>query len=732
MIKIMKFTSMKYYTLLLLATLSTLNSYAQLTDPENWQFFQSTQKVNTVLEDGDELWYGTEHGLVIVNKTSLEQTYYNRYNSDIPSDDVKAIEKIGDTKWIGTYDLVLLQIQGDDWTTIQIPIDESQLLVNEMPRLYCMKADQEGNLWIGTNYGVVKYDGEVFEIINYNNTPELGNTFQDVWAIETDEANNLYFSSFELYRYSEGAFTNLSDGDFNLFAYGDPRLCYGGGKLWYSTFSLHIAWYDVSEGWHFLPQDSLPNSLLNGISTDQQGNPYFYYQYGGIYQYEDGSMTATATDITDEGGLDVQSLLFDHDNNPWVSNKAGFYTQSNGEIRSGILGDTPMKNNNISFLTEDKNGTIFMINDYNNILSYDYVQGWSTVELPEVSVNISVYGIVFDSQNDMWISTTYGLFHFDGAEWEIFNNQTDPAVPFASCYKMEIDQNDRKWMVVPGSKLIKFDGDTWTVYAAGDIPWETYLIDIEVDHNDNVWVSDSEGQLFRINQEGSYDQIDINSIILTEYTRVQSIYFDKNNTPWIVTNYNDGHQVYKREGETWVELEDDSDEIYYNGFITEDETGLYFGSYKDIIHLANDGSIDLISKENSLLPDQTTGTLFMDSQNSLWALSYDFGLSLYNATGFTLTDLKDISEEACAVKWQAYPIPATQVVTIEAVHTSFFVGQSIPLTLMDVQGKVILAEKVQVTGQNSILVNLDVSSFSNGIYYIQAGNLPAKPIVIGR
>lgn len=714
------------FSITMLFIFSITLSFAQLNNPDNWMFFQSPQKVNDILEDGDDLWFATEKGLVIMNKHTKQQTYYNNYNSVLPSEDVKAITQIGDSKFIGTYDLNLLQVNpAGEFIPIEIPIDSSQLLVNEMALLYCLKADLDGNLWIGTNFGVIKYDGNDFEIINFNNTPETGNTFRDVWAIDVDENNNIYFSSFELYKYHDGTYTNLCNGISELFAYGDPHMKYADGKVWYSNFAINLAWYDA-EGWHYVDEEQLPGSLLSGIDVDKNGKPHFYFQHAGIYTFEDGLLTPSPTSLATDTDLLVDKIIFDEDNNLWVSDKAAFHTIENETVVSGILGDTPMRNNNISQITEDNNGKIYMINDYKNLLTYDYEQGWGELQLPEFSTNPSISAVAFDQQNHLWASTNVGLLHFDGNYWTQYSEEVDNEVPFSSCYRLLIDQNDIKWMTIPGGAIAKLDGENWTVFDYYDIPFTDYIVAMELDANNDLWIADKEGHLFKINQDNSYEQIETSNILFQEYSKIRTIHCDKNGKIWVITNYNDARQVFYLENNEWVELDDDP-ELHFTGGIVENEAGLHFETNNAIAILKEDGTFEFISKENSLLRHTYLGAMFIDSRNSLWVKSE--GINVYNAEGFLTTAFNNIEEES-TVEWQAFPNPAINTVTVKAVHSSFSNDNPVSINLLDASGKVIYSINERPDLDGTLNTQLNVNKLPTGIYFINIKGLPAKAIVV--
>ena len=85
-------------------------------NPE-WINYTNGHEVNSVVIDGDNIWAGTNGGLVKLNKTTGEITFYNKANSGLPDNDVRSLAIDGSgNKWIGTYDGGLAKFDGKNWT----------------------------------------------------------------------------------------------------------------------------------------------------------------------------------------------------------------------------------------------------------------------------------------------------------------------------------------------------------------------------------------------------------------------------------------------------------------------------------------------------------------------------------------------------------------------------------------------------------------------------------------
>ncbi|MCK5741641.1 MAG: hypothetical protein KAH48_05440, partial [Chlorobi bacterium] len=91
---------LKFSVLLTLVMLFLpLHSNAQYPGWENF----TANEVSAIAEDADFIWTGGS-GLLSINKSSGEKTYYNSANSGLPENGITciAIDESG-TKWIGTH-----------------------------------------------------------------------------------------------------------------------------------------------------------------------------------------------------------------------------------------------------------------------------------------------------------------------------------------------------------------------------------------------------------------------------------------------------------------------------------------------------------------------------------------------------------------------------------------------------------------------------------------------------
>ena len=147
---------MNFFKSLFLLVLSVLIFGS--TDAQEWISYQSPQQINDLIDNGDELLMATDAGLVVMNKTTLEKTIFNKSNTSLSNNHIQSITQApnGDT-YIGTYDVVMGLFNGSDVEDVIIPegIDNPNTI-----ELYDIEVAANGDLWVGTSEGVFRRQGQ--------------------------------------------------------------------------------------------------------------------------------------------------------------------------------------------------------------------------------------------------------------------------------------------------------------------------------------------------------------------------------------------------------------------------------------------------------------------------------------------------------------------------------------------------------------------------------------------
>ena len=142
-------------------------------------------------------------------------TRWNSNNSPISNTPISIAVDIDNSIWVGTYD-GLLKFDGETW---EVYTTSNSGLQDD--RIESIAIDSYGNKWIGTNTELVKYDGSSWTIFSTDNSDIPG---FDISSVAVDDLNNIWITT----RYS----TNGMNGVLSKFD----------GQIW-TSFNVSNAGY---------------------------------------------------------------------------------------------------------------------------------------------------------------------------------------------------------------------------------------------------------------------------------------------------------------------------------------------------------------------------------------------------------------------------------------------------------------------------------------------------------
>jgi len=430
---------MKKTSLLYLLLCCFFCGFAQLNDPDNWRYFISMEQVKCHAETADMVWLGTEHGLVRIQKSNNERTIWTVKNSNIPSDDIEAIQIDSDgTTWIGTYDYILMRQDGNDWIEEVLPFDDN--LVSDIfpPRLYDFDIASDGSFWVATNNGLWHLANGNWEVYNSlsGNLP-IGPSNDIFWQVES-LADKIYFSRDQLFEKNDTGFINLSE------LYPELMFNLGHGYLSASNNKLricdHRSFVATLENNNLEFNNTVGNLFPLGtpfhISEDINGNANILLHNGEKYKLQNNEwipQPSSFTNVLDPVMLSKKYYFIDIDNQDWVSDRTQLNRIQNNSLQSFTISEVPLTSNSSRTVTSLSDGSVYML-DAGDLLRYHAQEGWSSIEIPD-SVDGQVVGlhgaIVSDELDRLWFNTGLGLLRFDGNSWKHFT-QSNSGFPLTS------------------------------------------------------------------------------------------------------------------------------------------------------------------------------------------------------------------------------------------------------------------------------------------------------------
>jgi signal transduction histidine kinase/ligand-binding sensor domain-containing protein/CheY-like chemotaxis protein len=230
--------------------------------------------------------------------------------SGLPQDTINCMaQRQGSYLWLGTND-GLVRFDGVQFTSVDLPVTHGL----KISGIYALQEDREGGLWLGTNNSqVIRYkDGRVTSVLWPGIVPHLQPTF--VRAIFEDRDGAVWIGTEDgLFRYRDGRTTEIT------------------------------------------AREGLASNRIEGIAGDAQGHVWVGTAGAGILLWQKGRLVPV------EGGTDsrfVTAVLADHEL-VWVGTLEGLKVLRHGRLEAYSTPDS-LGNAAISSLYKDQEGSLWV------------------------------------------------------------------------------------------------------------------------------------------------------------------------------------------------------------------------------------------------------------------------------------------------------------------------------------------------------------------------------------
>ena len=442
-------------TLLLLFT----STYLLIAQDASWINYTEPERVGGLLETPNTIWLSTNGGLIEIEKDNWSTNYWTKANAGLSSNDIEdiAVHPSSQNIYIGTYDVALMVRENgsNDWEKLPYPSSITDE-VGAMIRTYCLEFDDQGILWIGTDKGLIRYDGENWDLMGPSDHHFLGG----VWGLEYAENGKLYISSHGFFELDGETLTMLSPegslGEEPLFAYGYSAFYRNeNGHMWFFTDLGTVGHYDGEE-WVSIEQ--LPGFGFSGIGHFSVGlnsdgileamekgkDPYHLTEDGWVQA--DSWYTSTPL---------IRQFFLEDGTRLGVTNQS--LVLENGE--EYIYTNYPFRRTPFRF-RYDQDGHLWMLDSNNIILN---PATWETFVAEEgITSPVGFNDYAFAKDGSFWCTTGRAVHHYVDGQWlkyDYTNSVLPDVYGFNSIQPLE---NGEVWLYIYDEGIYHFEDGAWT------------------------------------------------------------------------------------------------------------------------------------------------------------------------------------------------------------------------------------------------------------------------------
>ena len=345
---------------------------------------------------------------------------------------------------------------------------------------------RDGYLWLGTQEGLVRFDGLAFEVFDRARLPAM--TTNHVSSLLEDPDGALWVGTFGggLLRFRDGQVTAYTRAQGLSGDSVTALLRDGAGRLWVGTEAGGL---DVLEAGRFRihgVREGLPSDRVQALLLDRSGAVWVgtarglaRVQGGEVHTFGVGQGLPSPS---------VTSLVEDHDGRLWVGTTAGVARREGGAFRASTMRDG---------LPHDEVGALHV-----------------------------------DPQGSLWVGTTGGLARYGGERFEAFTSEhglTNDAVG-----ALFTDREGSLWIGTNGGGLNRLrEGKVTTYGQRHGLVGEEDTYAVAGARAGGLWVGSFRGQVHRF--DGTRFQLVLPASRLGG-VRLRALHEDGSGALWIGTD----------------------------------------------------------------------------------------------------------------------------------------------------------------------------------------------------
>ena len=351
----------------------------------------------------------------------------------------------------------------------------------------CIYQDHEGEMWVGTDSGVTRFDGQHFTNIG---TKE-GLKYGAVQSIFQDHLGRFWFGchSGGLIRYDGSHFESFSSKEGYPDHDGWSIIEDHKGNIWAANH-YGITRYD---GQHFVTYTSFQSGtgrFVERIIGDRTGRIWIITSGGGVYRFDGNAFTSFSTNqgLPDNN---VNTILEDNNGNHWFGTNAGIskFDGNSFTTYSGINGNNNQYTNQISNSFEDSKGNFWFVPDFGftqfdgkHFTTYNAAQGIDSLGV--------IDKIVEDKTGALWLARWAGISRLDTTGLTFYT--VKQGLQNSGVTGLVNDHDGHLWMSYLNGYIGYFEGKRIINLKIGQRP-NTIVVDVAEDRNGNLWFATFDG-----------------------------------------------------------------------------------------------------------------------------------------------------------------------------------------------------------------------------------------------
>ncbi|MBV9760001.1 MAG: hypothetical protein JO340_05510 [Acidobacteriaceae bacterium] len=473
----------------------------------------------------------------------------------------------------------------------------------------------DGYIWLGTEEGLVRFDGVRFTTYNEHSTPELRSS--EVLALLVDSNKTLWIGT------RDGGLSCFRNGQFAAIN-SQPQLSSGSilslhedrqGALWIGTDGDGLLEMKNGEFHAFTKKDGLPDDSVFSISSDVQGNVWIG-THNGLSRFAQGKFAAI--DLKGAPGSNfIRSVFVGRKGTVWIGSDSGGLCRLGRDGPHWYTAKDGLTDETVWSLYEDTAGTLWIGTSNGGLdrLSNSEITHFTAKEGFSGS---GVQAIFEGPAGNLWVgSTDGGLNSFRQGAFATLSKQEGLATDIAlSAYQ---DRDGALW-IGSDQGLQRWKDGRLTLYTKRNGLPDNFVFSVTEDGKGTIWAGTRHG-LARLNGQ-RFEPIRGTKALQSD--AVLCAYTDRKGSLWVGTR--SGLTHYDGTNFTTYTTKDGLTTNFVQSIYQDQQGVLWIGTNGGGLNRFSEGRFSSYDTRSGLSND-TVWALTGDSDGTLWIATNGGGLN---------------------------------------------------------------------------------------------------------
>ncbi len=707
--------------------IGAFNASAQV---QQWINYTYTNAVLSIEYDGTYWWLGTEGGLVKFDENTHDIHVFNRGNSQIIANRIPFLARDENgTLWLGTT-WGIGKFDGQNFTNFTS--DNSGLLNNNIKHL---DYEENGGLWVVTDSALTFFDGSNWRHFRVDTD---GDSLKYISAIYAASSSGLLFALENKVEFIR------SDGTISDMGFGLSGYITGVGFDYMNNIVVTTAgngfWKYGNSGWEHYDNGNcpIPTNSIYQLAVAPNGELYFNHGQNGVsVLHNDGTWNI----IPGQDGDPLNYLIYVYAGEKIAMSLTwpflGFVIADHPSQWSYTFSDnynvniSPLHSNNVNTMVI-ANGKKYIASEGIDVLDandhrirkYDWNDGdFYSLSNPTKYLAVDAWGNIWCADN-----LNISLTKISGDHIALVS---DDSLGITNAYVTGLQWETKR---LPDGKV---SGTLWASFLCNDFQVLAYYDSVwhkfpnehpQYPSSFNAFIRDEHGVMwFADFNVYAYDgqqftrywqEAPIKQVTTVVQDTLGNLWFGGKPDPSL--GWPGGLMAY--DGQSWALFTSSNSDLpddYVTSLAIDTLGNIWIGTNAGgVAEKLPDGSMRIFNRDNSPLDNNTIEKIVVDPQtNNIWILNRNAGVFVYNEQGVTAIGPKQRSVETIPSALQLlpnYPNPFNPRTTIRFRLKQ---GAHITLDVFDLNGRLVqhVFDGYQKAGTHHLV--FDGRRIASGIYW---------------